>query len=192
MKLKNKYPALIIITFLFATILYSCDYTRRTTGWEYFGDMTDSKAYETYTPNPNFSDGKTMQPPVTGAIPRGFMPYPFEKNEEDRAIAAETLVTDLKPTIENLNRGQKMYSIYCMQCHGEQGDGQGSLYTSKKYPYQPASLIGEKMMANPESDIYHVITVGYGVMGEHGSMIQPEDRWKISMYIKKELQEKAK
>ena len=47
------------------------------------------------------------------------------------------------------------------------------------------------MMANPETDIYHVITVGWGIMGEHGSMIKQEDRWKIAMYIKTELQKSA-
>jgi len=30
--------------------------------------------------------------------------------------------------------------------------------------------------------------VGWGVMGEHGTMITPEDRWKIAMYVKQELQ----
>ena len=81
-----------------------------------------------------------------------------------------------------------MYGIYCMQCHGEKGDGQGSLYVNKKYTYPPASLLSEKMLANPEADIYHVTTVGHGIMGEHGTMIQPDDRWKIAMYIKQELQ----
>jgi hypothetical protein len=30
--------------------------------------------------------------------------------------------------------------------------------------------------------------VGWGIMGEHGSMLSPDDRWKIAMYIKHELQ----
>jgi mono/diheme cytochrome c family protein len=116
------------------------------------------------------------------------LPYAFEKTDEDRLLAAQTLVNEMESSPENLERGKKMYGIYCMQCHGEKGDGQGSLFVSKKYPYPPASLLSEKMLANPEADIYHVITVGFGVMGEHGSMIPPADRWKIAMYIKNELQ----
>ncbi|WP_319229734.1 cytochrome c [Draconibacterium orientale] len=166
----------------------SCDYNRRTTGWQYFDDMVTSPAYESYTPNPNFADGKTMQPPVPGTIPRGTVPYAYQKTDEDRALAAVTLVNNLEPSKENLQRGEKMYGIYCMQCHGEKGDGQGSLYVSKKYTYPPASLLSEKMMANPEGEIYHVITVGHGIMGEHGSMIKPDDRWKIAMYVKEVLQ----
>lgn len=179
------YIGLFSLALLF---LSSCDYNRRTTGWEYFDDMMRSAAYETYTPNPNFPDGKTMQPPVEGTIPRGMVPYPYEKTQEDRELAARTLVNPLKPTPENLERGKKEYAIYCLQCHGEKGDGKGRLFVTKKYPFPPANLLSDKMRANPPADIYHVITVGNGVMGAHGSMIRPEDRWKIAMYIKNELQ----
>jgi mono/diheme cytochrome c family protein len=171
-----------------AIFLSSCDYDRRTTGWDYAGDLIESRAYETYTENPVFNNGKTMQPPVEGTIPRGFMPYQFQKTEEDRALAAQTLVNEVPSTMENLERGKVAYGIYCMVCHGEKGDGQGPLFVNKKYIYPPGNLLNDKMRANPEADIYHVITVGWGIMGEHGSMITPDDRWKIAMYIKQELQ----
>ncbi len=169
-------------------LLSSCDYNRRTTGWDYAGDLIESRAYETYSENPVFKNGRTMQPPVEGTIPRGLIPYQFQKSDEDRALAAKTLVNELPNTMENLERGKVAYGIYCMQCHGEKGDGQGPLFVSKKYNYPPGNLLNEKMLANPEADIYHVITVGWGIMGEHGSMIPPADRWKIAMYIKQELQ----
>ena len=180
----------VICSFFLLTfaLMSSCDYNRRTTGWQYFDDMAQSEAYESYTPNANFKDGKTMQPPVAGTIPRGMIPYAFEKTDEDRALAATTLVNTLEVNPMNIERGERMYKIYCMNCHGMKGDGLGNLYVDKKYPYPPASLLSEKMLANPEADIYHVITVGHGIMAEHGSMIQPDDRWKIAMYIKKELQ----
>lgn len=170
------------------TVIASCDYNRKTPGWEYFDDMVHSPAYESYTPNPNFKDGKTMQPTVEGTIPRGFMPYPYLKSDEDRSLAAKTLVNPLQSDLKNMKRGEKVFQVYCMQCHGEKGDGKGSLYTSGKYTYPPANLLSEKMRANNEADIFHVITVGYGIMAEHGSIIHPEDRWKIAMYIKNELQ----
>lgn len=173
----------------FVVVLFSsCDYNRRTTGWDYAGDLINSNAYETYSENPVFKNGRTMQPPVEGTIPRDFMPYAYHKTDEDRALAAKNLVNNLPATHENLERGKVAYGIYCMQCHGEKGDGQGSLYVNKKFIYPPGNLLSEKMRANPEADIYHVITVGWGIMGEHGSMIEPADRWKIAMYIKQELQ----
>lgn len=177
--------AFLLLTF---ALVSSCDYNRRSTGWEYMGDMTTSPAYESYTANPNFADGKTMQAPIPGTIPRGTVPYIYEKTDEDRALAAATLVNVLEASKANLERGERMYGIYCLQCHGEKGDGQGSLYVNKKYPFPPASLLSEKMMPASEGDMYHVITVGHGIMAEHGSMIKSEDRWKIAMYIKEELQ----
>lgn len=176
------------MVFLAFLALISCDYDRRTTGWDYAGDMINSQAYETYTPNPVFADGKTMQPPVKGTIPRGIMPYIYQKTDEDRALAAQTLENPLEIAPENLEQGKVAYQVYCAICHGDKGDGQGKLFVSKKYNYPPASLISEKMRANPEADIYHVITVGWGIMGEHGSMISPDDRWKIAMYVKQVLQ----
>jgi len=181
-------PLKLLIGFFAIVLLASCDYNRRTTGWDYAGDMIVSKAYESYSPNPNFADGKTMQPPVEGTIPCGMVPYAFEKTDEDRALAAKTLVNPIELTTVNLDRGKEQYNIYCAQCHGEKGDGQGRLYTSKKYTYPPGNLLSDKIRANPDADIYHVITVGWGIMGAHGSMIHPDDRWKIAMYIKNELQ----
>ena len=190
MNSKKNINKVLVFAFLLGTfaLVSSCDYDRRTTGWEYFDDMAHSTAYESYTTNPNFADGKTMQPPVVGTIPRGIVPYAYEKTDKDRTLAAVTLVNELDVNKENLQRGEKMYGVYCLQCHGEKGDGQGALYVNKKYPYPPASLLSEKMMPATEGDMYHVITVGHGIMAEHGSMIKSEDRWKITMYIKEELQ----
>jgi mono/diheme cytochrome c family protein len=83
-----------------------------------------------------------------------------------------------------------VFQTYCKICHGEAGDGKGFLFTSGKYPYPPASLINDKMKAAPDGEIYHVITVGFGIMGAYGTQIRPDDRWKTIMYIRKELQKK--
>lgn len=179
---------LIFTVLLAGTLFMSCDRSRKTTGWDFAGDMINSNAYETYSPNPNFANGRTMQPPVPGTIPRGMVPYQYKKTDEDRALAAQNLVNPVENTADNLERGKVAYNIYCAQCHGEKGDGQGRLFVTKKYNYPPGNLLSEKMRANPEADIYHVITVGWGIMGEHGSMLTPDDRWKIAMYIKHELQ----
>lgn len=168
--------------------LGSCDRDRNTTGWEYFDDMAHSPAYETYTPNPNFADGKTMRNPVEGTIPLGYEPYPYVKSDEDRIRAGKELVNPFEPSVQNLERGKKVFEIYCMNCHGPKGDGQGFLYTSKKYPYPPGNLLTEKVRKGPEGEIYHVVTVGFGVMPQHGSQVRPEDRWKVAMYVKEVLQ----
>lgn len=186
MNLKNGISlfAIAIVAFTFM----SCDHNRNNPGWQYFDDMVKSPAYESYTSNPNFDDGKTMQRTIEGTVPRDMIPYPYEKTDSDRVIAGQTLNNPLKATPENMAHGRELYGIYCMHCHGPEGDGQGRLYTSKKYPYPPANLLSDKMRTSPEGEIFHVITVGWGVMGEHGSMILPNDRWRIVSYIENELQ----
>ena len=166
----------------------SCDRSRNDKGYEYFPDMTHSLAYETYAPNPNFGDSMTMRLPAENTISREIMPYPYPNTPEGRALAAVELSNPLELTEDHLKAGKEKYAIFCRNCHGALGDGNGYLHTSGRYAIKPASLLSEKMLAAPESDIFHVITAGYQVMGAHGQMIRPEDRWKIAMFVKNELQ----
>jgi mono/diheme cytochrome c family protein len=151
-------------------------------------DMYYSEAYETYTPNEIFEDGLTMRTPVEGTVPRGIVPFPYQKTDEDRILAGKELVNPIEITEGSVFEGKERYTIFCITCHGEFGDGQGFLATSKRYPYPPASLVNDKVKALSDGEIYHAITVGYGVMGPHGAMIPQQDRWKIINYIREDLQ----
>jgi mono/diheme cytochrome c family protein len=151
-------------------------------------DMYYSNAYESYTPNPNFSDKLTMRMPVEGTVSRGIVPFEWKKTDEDRLAAGEALVNPMEVNPENLAMGEQSYEIFCSSCHGPAGDGQGYLFTSDRYPYPPASLVNEKARTLKDGEIYHSITVGYGIMGAHGGMIVPEDRWKIILHIRNNLQ----
>jgi mono/diheme cytochrome c family protein len=173
---------------MFLVVAVSCDRTRSSTGWDYMPDMYYSNAYETYTPNPNFEDNLTMRTPVTGTVPREMIPFPYEKTEEDRAAAGVALTNPLEVTPVNLARGEKEYGIFCISCHGPEGNGKGYLFTSGRYPYPPASLISEKALRLKDGEIYHTITVGFGIMGAHGGMIRPEDRWKVIIYLRQHIQ----
>ena len=176
------------ITVLLLLVLVSCDRTRSSTGWDYMPDMYYSNAYETYTPNPNFADGLTLREPVEGTVSRELMPFPFQKSDEDRLEAGKVLVNPLGGGAENLARGKEAYGIWCSSCHGLNGDGKGHLFTSGRYPYPPASLISDEVKALADGEIYHSITVGYGVMGAHGGMIRQDDRWKIIIHLREEIQ----
>jgi len=178
----------ILACFIILLALVSCDRTRTSTGWDYMPDMYYSNAYESYTPNPNFGDNMTMRTPVEGTVSRGMVPFEWEKTDEDRIAAGEALTNPLEASSHNLARGLEAYDIFCKSCHGPEGDGQGHLFTSQRYPYPPASLINEQARALKDGEIYHSITVGYGIMGAHGAMIVPEDRWSIILHIRNTLQ----
>jgi len=179
----------ILLVFGMALGLMACDRTRSSTGWDYMPDMYYSNAYESYTPNSEFEDGLTMRRPVEGTVPTDMIPFQFEKTDEDRLAAGEAMINPLFADEALLREGEKVYEVFCQSCHGPAGDGQGYLFTSGRYPYPPASLINERVRELMDGEIYHSITVGYGIMGAHGGMIPPEDRWEIILHIRQNLQQ---
>ncbi len=170
-------------------VLWSCKRDNNSTGYAYFPDMAYSNAYETYSANPNFADGKTMQPPVPGTVSREMIPYQFAKTFEEQQRAGRELVNPLQPTDDILERGKEQYTIFCISCHGASGKGDGHLVTSKLFTAIPISLVSEYVQVKPDGELFHVITLGSisTLMGAHGSQIKPEDRWAIVTYVKNGL-----
>lgn len=186
--ISKKFVSITAVALGFLLAATSCDRTRNDKGYEYFPDMAHSLAYETYATNPAMADSHAMRLPAANTISREMIPYAYPNTPEGRLQAAAELVNPLEATPDNIRRGKEQFTIFCNGCHGELGNGEGYLFTSGRYPIKPASLISDKMLAMPEGDIFHVISAGYNTMGAHGHMIRPDDRWKIAMYVKNELQ----
>lgn len=169
--------------------LQSCDRDKNNPGYDYFPDMAYSLAYETYAPNPNFVDRKTLSAPVEGTVSREAENYPYKKNDADLIKAAKMKDPFDEDTV-NLARGKVVFQNVCLQCHGEKADGKGYLYTSGKYTYPPASLISQKTINRTDGEMYHIITVGFGIMPPHQIIVRPDDRWKAILYVRS-LQKKS-
>jgi hypothetical protein len=168
---------------IFMLVMASCDRDKNNPGYDYFPDMAYSKAYETYAPNPNFADGKTLQDPVPGTVSREAEYYPYKKNDTD-LVKASKMKNLFSPDSQNISRGKVAFYTYCMQCHGEKADGKGHLFVSGKYPFPPADLVHGKLSKKTDGEIFHNITVGIGIMGPHGIIVRPDDRWKIVLYLR--------
>ncbi len=173
-----------IICFILCLSLFSCYADKEKRGYEYAGDMSKSMAYETYSDSKVFKDGKSAQRPVAGTISREMQPYIYENSVEGLKNAGLELKNPLKSNDEFIERGREVYDIFCLNCHGVNGDGKGFLFTSKKFPIEPNSLIDEKTKNRPDGEIYHIIVHGGAAMGSFASQIKPEDRWKIILYIR--------
>jgi mono/diheme cytochrome c family protein len=170
--------------FLFSCIVFqSCDRDKNNPGYDYFPDMAYSKAYETYAENPNFADGKTMQAPVEGTYSREGEYYPYKKTDADMLKAAK-MKNPFEKSTENIARGKQVYQNVCLQCHGDKADGKGHLFVSGKYPYPPANLLAKKIMDKTDGEMFHTITVGFGIMPAHDIIVRPADRWKAILYIR--------
>jgi mono/diheme cytochrome c family protein len=181
--------AIVLATLL---LFSGCDRGPNDPGWDYFPGMAYSPAYQTWSENPVLPEGKTMQNPVPGTIPRNMIPYQYEKTDEDLARAGRELFSPLEPSDEIAAQGKKLYTFYCKNCHGEKGDGLGHLFTSGKFLVPPRSLVSDVVKELPDGSIYHVITVGFGVMAEHGYIVRPDERWKIIQYIRQGFPETDK
>lgn len=180
-----------VLLVLVSVLLFSCDRERNNPGWDYFPDMFYSTAYESFTKNPNFKDGMTMRSPAEGTVPRGVTPFEYTLDPESRIKAGIELVNPVLPSAGSISNGKKVYTTFCIGCHGSGGDGDGYLYTSKLYPLKPRSLSSGNSINLKDGEIYHSITLGFGSMGAHGTQIRPEERWMLVLYIRT-LQEDAK
>lgn len=165
-------------------VLISCNTGRNDPGWDFFPDMFYSTAYESYSGNPNFRDGKTMRPPAPGTVPRDYMPFQYTNDPESRAKAGNELNNPSDPVAENIDRGKATYNIFCSICHGNTGEGDGYLFKTGLYPMKPRPLSGMAAAPLKDGEIYHTITLGFGSMGPYGSQVRPDDRWKIVLYIR--------
>lgn len=173
--------------------LSACNHDRNHPGYAYMPDMYYSESYNAYSENPVFRDSVTNQLPPKGTIARNHMPYPFQpKNYFDQIQAGKDLINPIKINETSLAEGKAQYEIFCISCHGVSGDGNGHLYTSKKYPMKPTSLIESYVQSKADGEIYHIVTVGSlsGLMGAHGTQIKSDNRWKIINYIREELAKK--
>lgn len=167
----------------------SCNHHRNDPGRAYMAelDMYYSVPYDAYTANPVFSDSLTMQVPPEGAIARGQVPYPYQPGSMDeQVLAGQELINPIEPTPEAMAEGKEQYQIFCAICHGENGDGKGYLYTSKRFTAMPRILNDDYVQSKPDGEIYHVISLGTvsGLMGPHAGQIRPENRWKIIHYMR--------
>ena len=179
---------LSVVVMMMGLLFAACSHDRNHPGYAYMPDMYYSEPYDAYSENPVFSDSITNQGPPEGSIPVGYTPYPYKaKSFEDQQLAGLELINPVEVNTESLATGKELFRIYCSNCHGLLGKGDGFLYTSKKFPVKPTTLVEEYVQSKPDGELYHIITMGSlsGLMGAHGAQIRPESRWMIINYMRK-------
>jgi len=178
---------LSVVVMMMALMFAACTHDRNHPGYAYMPDMYYSEAYEAYTENPVFADSITNQAPPEGSIPIGHTPYPYKaKSFDDQQRAGLELINPIESNAENLAEGKELFRIYCSNCHGVLGKGDGFLYTSKRFPVKPTSLVEDYVQSKPDGELYHIITMGSlsGLMGAHGVQISRDNRWLIINYMR--------
>jgi hypothetical protein len=163
---------------------------------EYMPDMYRSPSVETYVDygelrgkqgNDSIRNRMSALLPVEGTIARGFMPYPYENSIEGYEAAGVNLKSPFPSTDKTIKEGKELFGMFCVQCHGKTGQGDGILIQRDKFPPLPIKFNDTLNLA--EGKMYHTVTYGKGLMGAHASQLKKEERWKIIHYIKSSFME---
>ena len=101
-------------------------------------------------------------------------------HKRERALATKELKIPLAVNEENLTKGKELFNIYCAICHGNKGDGQGTLVKREKFLGIPS--LADKGRNITEGDIYHVMMYGLNSMGSYASQTNEKERWQITMH----------
>lgn len=178
---------LIIGFVLLGLVLTSCQ-NDNSPGVEYMPDMYRSPAIEPFV-DYVFVDSATSLLPPQHSIPQGYLPFPYENTMEGHEKAGEELKIPFPVTEKVLEDGEVLFTRFCAHCHGEKGDGAGTI-THPIYSAVPSYSSdaknrrgGRSMKELTAGHIYHTIMYGLNAMGPHATLIRENDRWKIVAYV---------
>lgn len=180
-----------------------------------FPDMDDQDKIKTQKPSEFFADGMGSRKPVAGTVPRGFEPggvvHAFGGGHSfgnsglyiDTGIIGEAYGDGLPAELGLkdddlagfLRHGKERYEVSCMPCHGQAGDGKGTVAVVGKGTsmVNVADLMQAKLLKPTYADgqMFKVITHGQGLMAGYGYNTPVNDRWAIIAYVRA-LQEARK
>ncbi len=183
----------IFSTFLLGSaiaLLSSCSAGGDNPGYEYAPNMYHSFAYEPLTqeadkPNTINPNGMNMREPVKHTIARGqldFAKYSFTVSNESYETAAG-LQNPVSASPEVIAQGKTLYNINCTPCHGDAGKGDGTLVADGKFPPPPA-YDSDRIKTTPDGKLFYSIRYGKNLMGAYGTVLNPEQIWKVIHYIR--------
>ena len=145
---------------------------------EFIPEMVRTARYNAYSANSNFPDGKTLQRPEPGTIPRGYLPV--------HSVASRAGDTLENPLAANdaaaLSRGKTVFLNFCVPCHGMTGKGDG-LVVQRGYP-APPSLLADNARKIKDGQIFHTLSYGQKNMPSYAAQLSREDRWKVILYVR--------
>ena len=151
----NLFLLTVLVALVAANFGLSDNPTRR--NWEAMPEMVRTIAYKSFTANPDFADGKTLQLPPEGSVPR----------DAARVTA--------RP-------GAAVYQIYCQPCHGGAGKGDGPV-AMRGFP-PPPSLLAEHALSLSDDKIFDIVSHGQKNMPSYAVQVPAQDRRAVIPYIR--------
>jgi len=143
--------------------------------------MATQPRYDPLETSDFFADGMSARPRVAETVARGELSTdPFFDTGRINGSVADGFPVPVSRAL--VDRGQQRFDIYCSECHGRLGDGNGMI-PSRGYR-RPPSFHTQAQRTATTGHFFDVMTNGFGAMPPYGSMIPPHDRWAIVAYIR--------
>lgn len=146
--------------------------------------------HETEIPLFVANDGATGLAPVTGTVSQNAdniveanndLPLTPDQYNGGYEISKTLTVSPLNPAnkAKDFARGKILFDHTCAACHGEKGDGQGSIVVSGAYSGVPKYADREITIGS----VHYVLTHGRNAMGSYAGLLNQGDRWRVAMYV---------
>ena len=135
---------------------------------QYVPDMADAPVLKAQR---NF-----IEPPEH-AVATNAVLYPKTVEE-----AEATLKNPLPQDDRVLQLGERMFSTYCVPCHGAAAKGDGPI--TDVYP-KPPDITSDVYQKRGDGFFFYRITFGANIMPGYGHATLPHERWAIVHYLRK-------
>jgi mono/diheme cytochrome c family protein len=96
--------------------------------------------------------------------------------------SADTVKNPLKGKADAVAAGKKLYTTYCVPCHGNTGKGDGIAAASINP--RPADHTSAKVQNQSDGAIYWKLTTGKVPMASYAKILTSTQRWQLVDYIR--------
>lgn len=180
----------LVILSLSFLVLSSCHLDKSKPNVELIQDMMETPAVKAQEYDESAPNHISARVPPEGTQPVGFTPYKYAKDYDGAVKQQNPLAGQM--TEEVLKVGMRYYETHCALCHGFKGEGGLTGNTiGDKMNQKPPVLVNDKIRGWTDGQLYHVITMGQGLMGPYASHIPQKYRWQVVQYIRY-LEQEAK
>lgn len=96
--------------------------------------------------------------------------------------SADTIKNPIKGNVASIISGKKIYTQYCVTCHGDKGKGDG--IAAPGLPKPPADHTSGFVQNQTDGALYWIITIGNNPMPSYKKTLPSSQRWQVINYIR--------
>ncbi|MCX5909114.1 MAG: c-type cytochrome [Deltaproteobacteria bacterium] len=133
-----------------------------------YGRMNEQEYFRTYeTAIPEMPDGTV---PIRGGL------------EILKKTDPKTLKNPIPYREESIIQGKQAYLYFCVQCHGPQADGRGTV--GQSFAPLPSNLSGVAVQEQSDGELFYKISLGFNRHPALASTVVVDDLWAVVVYIR--------